>query len=164
MTDNFTKTKYLLDTNVLIGFALWKPMSLKINHQFWVEFNNALKNGQWILLDVVVSEVIGSYDSELKKWCKEQQNNGVVKKISDANRQRAVEVNNQYEMIDQVTGKSVVDTYIIAYAEENNFGIFSRESRRENANKPYKIPDVCEILHINRLREPKAFLKAIGFD
>jgi hypothetical protein len=157
-----TITKYLVDTNVLIGFSLWKPISLNFNSIFWSKFSDALKNGEWVLLDVVANEV--QYDTDLVKWCKEQKKNGLVTKIEDENRSRAVEINDQYKMIDGATGKSEVDTYLIAYAEANNIGIFSRESFRKNAGELYKIPDVCQLLNIKRTNKPKTFLRAIGFN
>jgi hypothetical protein len=162
MVNNPTKIKYLLDTNVLIGFSLWKPISLKLNDVFWAEFSNALEKDKWVLLDVVANEV--KFDKDLMKWCKEQAKKGLVKKIDDVNRNRAVVINNQYNMIDQSTYKSTVDTYLIAYAEANNLGIFSRESPRIKPTDLYKIPDVCQILNISRLSKPKAFLKEIGFN
>lgn len=162
MVSNPIKTKYLLDTNILVEFYRWKPMSLKLNEFFWLEFTKKLENGEWVLLDVIVDEV--KYENDLKVWCKEQAKNGFVKKISDDDRKRAVAINSRYKMIDQYTGKSTADTYLIAYAEKNSLGIFSRESGRVDTTKLYKIPDVCDVLHIKRLREPKAFLKAIGFN
>ena len=164
MTTNPGKNKYLLDTNILIGFSLWKPMSLQLNNFFWLQFSELLGRGDWILLDVVVNEVNNGYDLELKKWCKQQKTNNYIQKISSDNRIRGIEINNIYPMIDQYSQKSTVDTYLLAYAEENNLGIFSREAYRRNSNDLYKIPDVCDILNIKRLRKPKAFLKYIGFN
>ncbi len=67
-------------------------------------------------------------------------------------------------MIDDVTQKSTVDTYIIAHAEANNLGIFSRESQRRIPTELYKIPDVCKELNIDRISRPMVFLKTIGFE
>ena len=164
MVNNPGKNKYLLDSNILIGFSLWKPMSLQLNNSFWIQFSESLGRGDWILLDVVVNEVNNGYDSELKKWCKQQTTNNYIQKISSDNRNRGIDINNAYPMIDQYSQKSTVDTYLVAYAEENNLGIFSREAPRRNSNDLYKIPDVCDILKIKRLRKPKAFLKEIGFN
>jgi hypothetical protein len=155
------KTIYLLDTNVLIGLSLWKPMSLRLNDIFWASFTKALEQGDWILLDVVINEV--KFDTELLAWCKEQKKNKLITELDDDSRARAVEINEVYPMIDQYTFKSEVDTFIIAYAEANSFGIFSRESPRVGSGL-YKIPDVCSILNIKRLSKPKAFLKEIGFN
>ena len=162
MMNTPAKIKYLLDANVLIGFSLWKPIALNLNKDFWSKFGDALARGEWVLLDVVVKEI--KYDRDLMKWCQEQDKKGVVKKISDNNKSRGVEINNQYKMIDETTLKSTVDTYLIAYAEANNLGVFSRESPRINSKFLYKIPDVCEILNIKRIKSPKFFLKEIGFD
>lgn len=162
MITSSTKIKYLIDTNVLIGFSLWKPISLKLNSDFWLELSNTLKNGEWILLDVIANEV--QYDPDLVKWCKEQKKNGLVTKIEDAHRDRAVELNDQYKMIDGDTGKSEADTYLLAYAEDKSLGIFSRESHRKNSTDLYKIPDVCHLLGIKSTNKPKTFLKEIGFN
>ena len=154
-----TETKFLVDTNVLIGFSLWIPIPL--NGGFWNKLEEALKNDKWVLVDVVVKEI--KYNSDLEKWCKKQENKGLVKKICDDNKYKAIKINNQYKMIDEVTHKSTVDTYLIAYAEANNLGIFSRESPRANSTDLYKIPDVCDKLKIERIKQPMVFFKKIGF-
>lgn len=160
-----TKTKYLVDTNVLIDLSLWKPMSLNFNDEFWVKLKDALKGGDWILLDVVVNEVRFDHDKNLLiKWLKDLNKEGLVTKLDDNYRNRGIEINNEYKMIDGSTGKSEVDTYLIAYAEANHLGIFSRESFRKKATDLYKIPDVCKTLNIERVNKPKAFLKDIGFN
>lgn len=159
MNEEVEKTKYILDTNILIGFAVWCPISL--NKTFWDKLAQSLSDGDWILLDVVVGEVL--YDIELKKWFKEQDRKGLVKSVRDEDRERAIEINNIYEMIDEETQKSTVDTYIVAFAEANKLGIFSQESPRRMSTEPYKIPDVCDELKIKRIKKPVVFLKGIGF-
>ena len=151
-----------MDTNVLIGLSLWKPISLKLNDVFWTEFTKYLERGDWILLDVVVNEV--KFDKDLIAWCKEQKKNKLITELDDQSRDRAVEINKIYPMINQTTFKSEVDTFIVAYAEANFFGIFSRESPRVGSDGLYKIPDVCKVLQIKRLSKPKAFFKEIGFN
>jgi hypothetical protein len=153
--------KYLADTNVLIGFSLWKPIALpNLNLIFWNKLSEALEKDKWTLLDVVVDEIL--YDKDLKKWCTEQKNKGLLKKISDDDKNRAVEINNRYKMIDAATANSTVDTYLIAYAEANGVGIFSRESPGNGGL--YKIPDVCNIFKIDNTKSPKLFLRGIDFD
>jgi hypothetical protein len=165
MTDNQTKIKYLVDANVLIDLSLWKPISLNWNNEFWLKLSKALEFGDWVLLDVVVKEVKYDHDNNsLIKWLKELNKSGLITKLENEYRVRGVEINNQYRMIDATTGKSEVDTYLIAFAEANNLGIFSRESFRKNIADLYKIPDVCQILNIKRVNKPKAFFKEIGFD
>ena len=114
-----------------------------------------------LLLDAVVREI--KYNSELEKWCKEQGKAGLVKNITDVNKARAVEINNQYKMIDETTQKSTVDTYLIAYAEANSLVVFSREGPKGNGDVLYKIPDVCDKLKIKRIRKPEDFMVAIGY-
>jgi hypothetical protein len=160
MTGFPQKRKYILDANVLFGFSLWLPIEL--NREFWATLEESLRRGDWVLLDVVVGEV--KFDNGgLKKWCEKQSKNGLVKNISDDHKNRAIEINNTYKMIDEFTQKSTVDTFLIAYAEEQKLVVFSREGRRINENGLYKIPDVCDILKIQVTRSPKVFLEAIGY-
>ncbi|MFA5095699.1 MAG: DUF4411 family protein [Candidatus Paceibacterota bacterium] len=150
--------KYIIDTNVLFGFSKWIPINL--NKFFWDRLENSLREGKWILLDVVVDEI--KYDLELKKWCKKQKRNGILKSITDNHRNRAVEINNIYKMIGE-NGKSTIDTYLIAYAEDNDLAIFSMESFQVKENSLLKIPDVCQKLHIPVIKRPVKFLETIGF-
>jgi predicted nucleic acid-binding protein len=161
MVSAYAKTKYLLDTNILIKFCYWKPIELRLNDFFWSELSNKLKRGEWVLVDVVVNEI--TREGKLKDWCEEQVKNGFVVKVDDSVRKRAVEINNLYEMIDQYSGNSTVDTYIIAYAKANGLGVFSDEMKRIGTGL-YKIPDVCELLGIRHTRQPIVFLKNVGFD
>jgi hypothetical protein len=162
MVDAKIKTKYLLDTNVLINFSIWKPLSLNLNKDFWLKFGETLERGDWLLLDVVAEEV--KYDYDLTKWVGLQKKKGIIKRIDTNNRNRAAEINNSYKMIDDTTFKSTGDTYLIAYAEANNLGIFTRENYRKNPADLYKIPDVCDLLKIKHIKKPKTFLQEIGFD
>jgi|SRR3989344_4214747 len=159
MNSTDQKKIYLLDTNVLIGFALWLPISL--NNVFWLRLAESLKDKDWVLLDAVVKEI--KYNEALTNWCKEQDRKGLMAVLSDAHKARGVEINNQYKMIDDITQKSTVDTYLIAYAEANGLAVFSRESPRKNDSELYKIPDVCGLLKVPRISKPEAFMQAIGF-
>jgi len=160
MTASQEKSAYLLDANILFGFSLWMPIDL--NKNFWDKLEESLRNGDWILLDVVVAEI--AYDNDgLKKWCDAQKKHGLVVTIGDDIKNRAVEINNTYKMIDETTQKSAVDTYLVAYAEKHQMIVFSREALRIDNTKPYKIPDVCNALKIQWIRRPKRFLGAIGF-
>ena len=66
-------------------------------------------------------------------------------------------------MIDETTGKSTGDTYLIAYAEANKLTIFSREAPRKDNRDLYKIPDVCKELSVSQIYKPKEFIEAIGY-
>ncbi len=154
------KRVYLLDANVLFEFSLWLPMVLQIG--FWKKLEESLKNGDWVLIDVVVEEI--RYDNDgLKKWCKDQEKNGLVSTISEENRNRAIEINNSYKIIDETSQNSATDTYILAYAEEHKLTIFTRESYRKSTQHRYKIPDICDALNIKHERLPRVFMNAIGF-
>jgi uncharacterized protein YchJ len=151
---------YILDTNALIGFSVWIPISL--NKVFWVKMEEFLQEGKWILLDVIANEI--KYENDgLKSWCAEQKRKGLQKTIEIKHRERAVEINNIWKMIDETTGKSTTDTYVIAYAEDKNLSILSKESRRIKEDGLFKIPDICGQLNIPTTSKPKEFLMAIGY-
>ena len=118
--------------------------------------------GRWVLLDVIYREV--KFDRDLLKWCKEQNKKGLVTNIDDGIRNQAININNNYEMIDPLTFKSEADTFLLAFAKINGLGIFSRESKRTKERDLYKIPDVCDIFKIRHTSKPKVFLKEIGFN
>lgn len=154
------KVVYILDTNALIQFSVWLPIDL--NKVFWRKMAESLENGDWVLLDVMVDEIKYSNDG-LQKWCDERKKQGLVKNIEDVHRERAAEINNSHKMIDETTGKSTGDTYLIAYAEANKLTIFSREAPRKNNTDLYKIPDVCKELSVGQIYKPKEFIAAIGY-
>lgn len=150
---------FVLDANVLIDLGIWLPIPL--HSVFWAKFQQSLAKGEWALLDVVADEI--RYDKDLKQWCADQKQAGLMRSISDDHRNRAVEINNRYKMIDDTTGNSTTDTYVVAYAEANNMTVFTRETHRENSTKLYKIPDVCDALKVSWIRVPREFFEAIGF-
>ena len=151
--------EYVMDTNTLIGFSTWIPIGL--NKNFWDKLEVALEDKKWILLDVVVKEII--YNKPLVDWCNKQKRKNLLTEICDNDRNKAVEINNQYPMIDQSTHKSTVDTYIIAYALNMKKAVFSRETYKTNSESLFKIPDVCKKLSVSHTKRPEDFLIAIGF-
>lgn len=153
------KEMYLLDTNFLFDFALWIPIDL--NKTFWSHLEASLEKGEWILLDVVVDEIRSK--GPLKDWCDAQKKKGLVQAITDDHRKRGVEINNNHPMVDVSTGKSETDTYLLAYAEANKCTVVSRERQRDNGAELHKIPDVCTLLGISLIRQPRPFLERIGF-
>jgi hypothetical protein len=158
---NFSQDKvYVLDTNVLVSLSLWLPIVL--NGNFWSVLEEGLQSGKWVLLDVVVDEIKHDNDG-LKKWCEAQKKKGLLKSINTAHKSRAVEINNQYKMIDETTLRSTVDTYLIAYAEANGLVVLSRERFKDPSEALFKIPDVCQALNVKMIRRPREFFEAIGY-
>lgn len=160
MKDNDESRPFILDTSALIDFSTWLPLDL--NRTFWAKMEESLVEGKWILLDVAVGEI--QQDNEgLKSWSKEQKRKGLVKTIEESHKNRAIEINSQYKMIDDTTARSTGDTYILSYAEANNLNMFTREKHRKNNDDLYKIPDVCIALKLKFIRRPRIFLEAIGY-
>ncbi len=150
---------FVLDTNILIEMDRWMPF--KLCPEFWKHLEQALHGGKWVLLDVVVKEV--TYPQELVDWCKKQKDVGYVTKIGDDHKQRGADINSRHPMIDQASGKSESDTYIIAYAEMTGKVVFSREGGKKQNEALFKIPDVCKLLNVPSIREPLEFYEKIGF-
>ncbi|MBP9717342.1 MAG: DUF4411 family protein [Candidatus Pacebacteria bacterium] len=149
---------YIVDANFLINFNKWMPRSTF--PEFWQELERTLQEGKWVLLDVVVSEV--NREGPMRQWCNKQMQAGLVAKVTDTDKIAGAQINNQYTMIDANSGRSTNDTYIIAHAKSNGYGVVSDETPRVSDSKPYKIPDVCEALKIPRLRKPEVFYRHIG--
>lgn len=160
MTEEAQNKIYILDTNVLIELNRWIPIDA--SPAFWSLLEKALDSGHWILLDIVSDEI--TYPKTLVAWCKRQKLQNNITKIEDAHRQRGVEINNQYKMIDDTSGRSEADTYLIAYAEANKLTIFSREGAKKPNEILNKIPDVCQALGVGFIRDPEQFYKNIGLN
>jgi hypothetical protein len=157
--DESQQVKYILDTNVLFELAIW--ISPKLNKPFWVKMHESLRDGKWVLLDVIVEEI--RRDGDLKKWCKEMKSAGLVTEVTSQQRLRGVEINNAYKIINDATQQSQADVYLIAFAEENKLCIFTRERNKRHNEELYKIPDVCDQLNVNYIRTPEDFYEAMGF-
>lgn len=149
---------YILDTNVLLELERWIP--IEIGPTFWDLLEKALKDGKWVLLDIIVEEI--GYPATLVAWCKKQRAMGNVVKIDDSQRERGVEINRLFPMIDESSGRSEKDTYLIAYAEAYGLTVFSREGPKKPSESRYKIPDVCTELKVRSIRNPRTFYKLIG--
>ncbi|MFA6422210.1 MAG: DUF4411 family protein [Candidatus Buchananbacteria bacterium] len=152
------ETIFVLDTNILIESAYWYPF--EFFPEFWQVMEKLLKEGRWILLDVVEQEIGGP--KKLKKWINTQKVNGLVNKITDEVRSLAAEINDQYQIIDGI--KSQADAYIIAFSKINGCTLFTREGHRKMPSDIYKIPDVCDILAIKYIRYVKDFIRSVGFE
>lgn len=150
---------FVLDTNILIEMNRWVPLGLC--PEFWHLLAQGLEDKKWVLLDIVVNEV-GS-PRPLVDWCKKQKDAGYVIEIEDKHRQRGVEINSLHKMIDETSGKSETDTYLIAFAEMTNTVILSREGPKKPSETLFKIPDVCGKLNVSCSREPAEFYRQIGF-
>ena len=85
MTKNSPQIKYVVDTSILIAFSRWIPIEL--NKSFWDKLESLLKEGRWILLDIVVGEIT---HGSIKEWCKKQKVNGLITAITDNDRELGI--------------------------------------------------------------------------
>ena len=154
--------KYLIDANILIKFQHFTPR--EYHQRFWQALADQVKQGKIVILDKVAEECRGRW---LNIWLQESDISQLVVTVDSATRQKAVEINDQYQMITQEPGgslKSVADTYMIAYAQQNNLSIFSDEQGKRPPQTVNKIPDVCDDLQIGYKRNPIAVMHELQFD
>ncbi len=148
--------RYIIDTNILINFKIFTPM--KIHEIFWKQLGECIKKGEIVLIQDVANEC---KDRELKGWVFKQK----IEKVSNDIKDRANEINKEYPIItvlDQQT-KSEADPIIIAYAEQNNCCVFTREADEDPKNGIYKIPAICKKLNIDFQRWPNKVFDNLRF-
>ena len=153
---NQSKKSYVIDTNILINFRIFTPMSIHIT--FWKQLSEAVTNKTIVIIRDVADEC---KDREIEPWVNRQE----VTEISDDIRERAIEINNKYLLITEEDGikKSKADPVIIAYAEKNQSVVFTQEAKRKSNSDPMKIPDVCNALSIRCERWPDKVFEDINF-
>ena len=164
---------YVIDTNILINFDIFTPQ--KIHKKFWANMEAAIDSGNIIIIKDVADEC---KHQSIKKLVDGLDANGKIVKVSSDIRARALEINDEFNMITTVgqdaSGspiiKSEADPVIIAYAEANKYTVFTRESKRgpranqslgSTIRKPMKIPAVCDALGVDCERSPVQVLPNI---
>lgn len=156
--DNKNTTKYVIDANILMYFGIFIPRE---NHiEFWARMSRFIEERRIILLRDIADEC---KREPLKSWVQEQRQNIITP--SDVVRRRAIAIENKYKLTTFEKGKmkSEADPVIIAYAEQNQYAIFSYETKRKPSGKSNKIPDVCKVLKVKCERQPYKVLKEIEF-
>ena len=150
--------KYVIDTNILINFAIFAPMNF--HKSFWKALEDQVTKQNIIIIDVVKKEC--KWDP-LKSWVN-RLGTYIVK--TDDIKDRAAEINNKYHLITETSEgpKSEADPVIIAYAAKIDAIVFSYEAKRKFETDAMKMPDVCEKLKIGYERRPAKVMEALKFD
>lgn len=136
--------KYIVDTDVLIGFNDALPMD--VYETQWKKIGDNIENGKIVICEVVFNEIKKSV--ELKEWLDN------FKKLiepcySDKVLIEAKVIINEYPKLININNPSdQSDPYIIALAKLNGFTVLTNEKYSEGGIKT-KIPFICKKMSIN---------------
>ncbi|MCY3550817.1 MAG: DUF4411 family protein [Candidatus Poribacteria bacterium] len=137
---------YSLDTSALIA-AFHERYPIENFPSFWRKIEALIKNGQLKMSQIVFDEAMR--DTEIKQWCDENQLKPDFQVVIDESVQEQVsEVLSEFpRLVDNRTGKSGADPWVIALALTiENCVVVTEENPTHSQNRP-KIPDVC--VHFN---------------
>ncbi len=140
-------TLYCLDTSVLIESwgRHYKPSRFPT---FWVHVHESITAGIFISPEIVLNELERKAD-ELCEWTKERR--GLfVPLTADLQRVHDDVINRFPRLINQSTGKSMADPWVIALAKLRGCPVVTYE-KSGSENNP-RIPDACLRLGIACLR------------
>ena len=139
---NHDQVIYSIDTSALIA-AFHEHYPIKNFPSLWRKIEALIKNSRLKMSQIAFEEAMR--DTEIKKWCDENQlksdfqmpiDESVQEKVSDVLLEFPRLVNNR-------TGKSGADPWVIALALTlENCVVVTEENPTHSENRP-KIPDVC---------------------
>ena len=152
--------RYVIDTNILIGFSIYSPA--KYYPTFWKWFEDQVTKGRIIILDVVRDEC---RNQTIKKWIMRKSIKSCIVKTGDEIKKEGLVIDSEYSLTTEEGGvqKSTADPVIIAYAKRHGYTVFSQERNRKPEETQNKIPDVCTELGVPVERWPENVLKELGF-
>lgn len=137
---------YSLDTSALIA-AFHERYPIENFPSFWRKIEALIKNGQLKMSQIVFDEAMR--DTEIRQWCDENQLKPDFQVVIDeAVQEQVSEVLSEFpRLVDNRTGKSGADPWVIALALTiENCVVVTEENPTHSQNRP-KIPDVC--VHFN---------------
>ncbi len=133
---------YSLDTSALIA-AFHERYPIENFPSLWDKIEELIKNGRLKMSQIVFDEAMR--DTEIKQWCNENQLKPDFQAAIDESVQEQVsEVLSEFpRLVDNRTGKSGADPWVIALAlTDENYIVVTEENPTNSENRP-KIPDVC---------------------
>lgn len=136
--------KYLIDTDVLIGF--YESIPMEIYETQWELIKSYISEEKIILCEAVVGEVKKA--DELKQWLSQFSKNIVPCYTREVIVEAKTIINDFPKLIDVVNPSDQADPYVIAVAKLNNYTVLSNEILSEGGKK-MKIPYVCKQLSID---------------
>ena len=133
---------YSLDTSALIA-AFHERYPIENFPSLWDKIEEMIKNGRLKMSQIVFDEAMR--DTDIKQWCDEYQLKPDFQAAIDESVQEQVsEVLSEFpRLVDNRTGKSGADPWVIALALTNeNYIVVTEENPTNSENRP-KIPDAC---------------------
>ncbi|MCY4567499.1 MAG: DUF4411 family protein [Candidatus Poribacteria bacterium] len=133
---------YSLDTSALIA-AFHERYPIENFPSLWDKIEELIKNGRLKMSQIVFDEAMR--DTKIKQWCNENQLKPDFQAAIDESVQEQVsEVLSEFpRLVDNRTGKSGADPWVIALAlTDENYIVVTEENPTNSENRP-KIPDVC---------------------
>ncbi len=139
---NHDQVMYSIDTSALIA-AFHERYPIGNFPSLWRKIETLIKNRRLKMAQIVFEEAMR--DTEIKRWCDENQLKPYFQVAIDESVQEKVsDVLSKFpRLVDNRTGKSGADPWVIALAlTDENYIVLTEENPTESKNRP-KIPDVC---------------------
>ena len=139
---NHDQVIYSIDTSALIA-AFHEHYPIKNFPSLWDKIETLIKNNRLKMSQIVFEEAMR--DTEIKLWCDQNQlkpNFQVA--IDESVQEKVSEILSEFpRLVDNRTGKSGADPWVIALAlTDQNYIVLTEENPTHSENRP-KIPDVC---------------------
>ncbi len=139
---NHVQVIYSLDTSALIA-AFHERYPIENFGSLWCRIEELIRNGRLKMSQIVYEEAMR--DTEIKEWCDQNQLKPDFQVAIDESVQEKVsEVLSEFpRLVDNRTGKSGADPWVIALALTfENCIVITEENPTHSGNRP-KIPDAC---------------------
>ena len=133
---------YSIDTSALIA-AFHERYPIKNFPSLWRKIESLIQNRRLKMSQIVFEEAMR--DTEIKQWCDENQLKPDFQVAIDESVQEKVsQILSEFpRLVDNRTGKSGADPWVIALAlTDENYIVLTEENPTDSKNRP-KIPDVC---------------------
>ena len=133
---------YSLDTSALIA-AFHERYPIENFPSLWNKIEELIKHGRLKMSQIVFDEAMR--DTDIKQWCNEYQLKPDFQvPIDELVQEKVSEVLSEFpRLVDNRTGKSGADPWVIALAlTAENYIVLTEENPTDSKNRP-KIPDVC---------------------
>ena len=143
---NHDQIIYSLDTSALIA-AFHERYPIENFPSLWRKIEELIRNGRLKMSQIVFDEAMR--DTDIKQWCDEYQLKPDFQvPIDELVQEQVSEVLSEFpRLVDNRTGKSGADPWVIALAlTAENYIVLTEENPTDSKNRP-KIPDVCD--HFN---------------
>ena len=148
---NCDQVTYSLDTSALIA-AFHERYPIANFPSLWRKIETLIENGRLKMSQIVFDEAMR--DTEIKQWCDKYQLKPDFQVVIDESVQEKVsEVLSEFpRLVDNRTGKSGADPWVIALALTNENYIVVTEENPTNSEIRPKIPDVCAYFNLQCIK------------